>query len=103
HFVAGLGACGITNTNDQHIAFISHILYDSFPGFNGTNVNPVCGLTLTLTFQGRSVQVAVTGSCPSCAVTDLDLTPAAFEAIADVNLGRISGVIWTWDNLPPNL
>lgn len=30
-YATGLGACGITNNDNQHIAAVSHLLFDSFP------------------------------------------------------------------------
>lgn len=30
-YATGLGACGITNTDSDYIAAVSHILYDSYP------------------------------------------------------------------------
>ncbi|KDR85070.1 hypothetical protein GALMADRAFT_54136, partial [Galerina marginata CBS 339.88] len=95
----GLGACGITNNDGQHIAAVSHLLFDTFPGYAGGNPNnnPICGRTVTATYQGKSVQVALTDRCAACAITDLDFSPAAFNTIADPALGRISGMTWTWD------
>lgn len=29
--IAGLGACGITNNDDDHIAAVSHLMFDTFP------------------------------------------------------------------------
>ena len=31
YYNTGLTACGVTNTDDEHIAAVSHLLYDSFP------------------------------------------------------------------------
>ena len=47
-----------------------------------------------LTDQGKTVQVELWDRCESCAYGDLDLSPAAFDAIADRGLGRIEGIAW---------
>jgi hypothetical protein len=94
----GLGACGITNNDGQYIAAVSHLLFDAFPGYNGVNPNknPICGRQVTATYQGKSVTVTLTDRCAACKLTDLDFSPAAFNAIADPSVGRISGMTWTW-------
>jgi len=98
-YATGLGACGITNSDSDHIAAVSHLLFDAFPDYNGVNPNknPVCGRKVTATYQGKSVTVAITDRCTGCAVTDLDFSPSAFNQLADFGLGRISGVKWTWN------
>jgi hypothetical protein len=101
-YATGLGACGITNNDNDFIAAVSHLLFDQYPGYTRVNPNnnPMCGRTVTATFQGRSVTVALTDRCEGCAVTDLDFSPAAFAALTGGNfgLGRINNVKWTWNN-----
>ncbi|KAF8198919.1 expansin family protein [Pholiota molesta] len=99
-YATGLGACGITNTDTDHIAAVSHLLFDNFPGYNGVNPNenPLCGRTITATYQGKSVTVALTDRCTGCALTDLDFSPSAFNEIADFAVGRISGMTWVWNS-----
>ncbi|KJA29161.1 hypothetical protein HYPSUDRAFT_127841 [Hypholoma sublateritium FD-334 SS-4] len=99
-YATGLGACGITNTDTDHIAAVSHLLFDVFPGYNGVNPNsnPLCGKTVTATYQGKSVVVALTDRCTGCALTDLDFSPSAFDILADPSVGRISGMTWVWND-----
>jgi len=98
-YATGLGACGITNTDSDHIAAVSHLLFDNFPGYNGVNpnTNPLCGRTVTASYQGKSVVVALTDRCTGCKVTDLDFSPSAFAELADFSIGRLSGVTWVWN------
>jgi hypothetical protein len=99
-YATGLGACGITNKDTDYIAAVSHLLFDNFPGYNGVNPNnnPMCGRTVTATYQGKSVTVALTDRCTACAITDLDFSPSAFNQIANPAVGRISGMTWVWNN-----
>ncbi|KAF9481356.1 hypothetical protein BDN70DRAFT_803471 [Pholiota conissans] len=99
-YATGLGACGITNKDTDHIAAVSHLLFDNFPGYNGVNPNnnPLCGRTVTATYQGKSVTVSLTDRCTGCAVTDLDFSPTAFNELADFAVGRISGMTWVWND-----
>ncbi|THV04868.1 hypothetical protein K435DRAFT_648418, partial [Dendrothele bispora CBS 962.96] len=94
----GLGACGITNTDTDHIAAVSHLLFDAFPGYNGVNPNsnPVCGKKVKATYQGKSTTVTITDRCEGCAITDLDFSPSAFSDLADFGVGRLSGMTWVW-------
>ncbi|KAF9452700.1 hypothetical protein P691DRAFT_660372 [Macrolepiota fuliginosa MF-IS2] len=94
----GLGACGITNHDTDHIAAVSHLLFDAFPGYNGANPNqnPICGRKITASYKGKSVTVAITDRCEGCALLDLDFSPSAFDQIADPSIGRLDDVTWTW-------
>ncbi|EGO00617.1 hypothetical protein SERLA73DRAFT_159370 [Serpula lacrymans var. lacrymans S7.3] len=102
YYAAGLGACGITNTDADYICAVSHELFDQFPGYDGQdpNTNPVCGLKITLSYQGKSVTVEVTDRCTGCDMTSIDLTPTAFGQLADLGVGRLWGMTWTWNSLP---
>ncbi|KAJ7454183.1 hypothetical protein FB451DRAFT_662237 [Mycena latifolia] len=53
-------------------------------------------LTATVTHGGRSIQVKIVDRCANCAEGDIDLTPAAFAALADPGIGRTS-VAWKFD------
>jgi len=94
----GLGACGITNYDTDHIAAVSHLLFDTFPGYKGGNPNnnPICNRQVRATYQGKSVVVSVTDRCEGCALTDLDFSPAAFNTLALPAVGRLQGVKWVW-------
>ncbi|KAI0756636.1 RlpA-like double-psi beta-barrel-protein domain-containing protein-containing protein [Daedaleopsis nitida] len=94
----GLTACGITNTDSELIAAVSHELFDNFPGYQGGNPNnnPLCKRKIRATYQGNSVDVQITDRCVGCAMFDVDFSPAAFEKLASFDLGRIHGVEWHW-------
>ncbi|KAA1477373.1 barwin-like endoglucanase [Dentipellis sp. KUC8613] len=97
-FYPGLGACGVTNSNDDLIVAVGHDLFDTFPGANGnSNDNPICKKSITANFEGKSVTVKVTDRCVGCNSTDLDFSPAAFAKLADLNLGEI-GMTWSFDD-----
>ncbi|KAJ7222353.1 hypothetical protein GGX14DRAFT_663346 [Mycena pura] len=50
-------------------------------------------LTATVTHGDKSIQVQIVDRCAGCEPGDIDLTPAAFAALADMSLGRTSA---TW-------
>jgi len=99
YYGTGLGACGITNNDNQPIVAVSHLLFDNYPGYNGANPNknPVCGKKLTATYQGKSTTVTVMDRCVGCQLLDLDFSPSSFSQLANQAVGRISGMTWTWD------
>jgi hypothetical protein len=47
--------------------------------------------------HGISIQVEIVDRCTGCKVNDIDLTPAAFTALA--------GSLWHWEkkNMPPGI
>ncbi|KAI0687405.1 plant expansin [Cytidiella melzeri] len=99
-YETGLTACGVVNTDDQYIVAVSQYLYDSFPGYVGgnPNANPICGKSLTAHYEGRAVTVTVTDRCTGCAEFDLDFSMAAFQQLASLDVGRLQGVTWSFNN-----
>ncbi|GAA5932122.1 RlpA-like double-psi beta-barrel domain-containing protein [Sporobolomyces koalae] len=96
-FAPGLGACGTVATDDSPIVAVSHLLYDSYPGATvNPNLNPICGKRIRATYAGNTVEVVVQDRCVGCAWGDLDFSPAMFSKLADVNIGRLHGVEWTF-------
>ncbi|KAL1748849.1 RlpA-like double-psi beta-barrel-protein domain-containing protein-containing protein, partial [Schizophyllum fasciatum] len=89
YYAAGLGACGITNSDTDMIAAIS-----STGATGNPNENPICGKQIRATYGSASVVVAITDRCAGCAGGhDIDFTPSAFAQIADQGLGRIQ-ITW---------
>jgi expansin (peptidoglycan-binding protein) len=78
------------------IAAVSHIFFDSYPGYTGANPNnnPLCGKTAQVTYQGTTISVSLTDRCTECAEYDLDFTTTAFEKFAALGVGRITGIQW---------
>jgi len=97
-FDDGLGACGITNFEPQKIAAVPHALFDSVPGYDGTNPNnnPICGKWINAHYKGKTVTVQVTDRCGGCEkLGSLDFSHAAFDALSDETPGRIP-ITWEW-------
>jgi hypothetical protein len=66
----GTGACGWNNRNSEHVMAIG-------------GAKNACGKTATVTYQGKSVKVKVVDECPVCGSSSIDLSPSAFEQLAD--------------------
>ncbi|RMY83495.1 hypothetical protein D0862_11681 [Hortaea werneckii] len=101
----GLGACGVTSTEDDFIVALSHILFDaagsSTDAGGNSNENPLCGRMLRATRYNeeasaqRSVDLRVVDRCTGCEVDDLDTSLKAFERLAPGASGRVD-VSWAW-------
>ncbi|KAH6847738.1 RlpA-like double-psi beta-barrel-protein domain-containing protein-containing protein [Chaetomium sp. MPI-CAGE-AT-0009] len=95
YYNPGLGACGQNHGDGDLVVALSHADFDpSTPGGNPNN-NPLCGRRLRASYSGKSVDVTVVDRCEACNSGDLDLSPAAFQALADLSLGVIQGT-WEW-------
>ncbi|MEV7424883.1 MULTISPECIES: RlpA-like double-psi beta-barrel domain-containing protein [unclassified Streptomyces] len=88
----GLGACGWNNNDGELVVAVSPGVYGTYPNPNNS---PVCGRQLQVNGPLGSVTVTVVDRCAGCATNDVDLSPAAFSRIGDLNAGRIN-VSWDW-------
>merc|ERR1711939_553127 len=87
-------ACGWTSSSSDNIVAIAHGIMDN--GANPNN-NPLCGQTITISYQGSTHQAKVVDTCPGCEDAAIDLSPSLFEAVAPNGDGRVHGVEW-WFN-----
>jgi len=96
-FTPGLGACGHFNTPDDMIVAVATATFAGFPGAGANpNANPICGKKLVANAGGKSVAVTVVDECAGCpGGQDIDLSPAAFQKLADLGVGRLHSVTWT--------
>lgn len=95
YYTPDLGACGQTNTEDEYVVAISSQLYKTKTVGGNPNNNGFCGKKIKASYEGKSVEVTVVDACVGCSENDLDFSPAAFEQIADKDLGRIK-ITWQW-------
>ena len=90
YYSVSVGACGWTNTDTQLVAAVSTTVY----GYQANpNTAPICGQCAVVSFGGNNVKVTIVDKCMGCLPDDIDLSPAAFSAIASQILGRIE-VTW---------
>ncbi|MER6401310.1 RlpA-like double-psi beta-barrel domain-containing protein [Kitasatospora sp. NPDC001603] len=88
----GLGACGWNSNDSQLVVAVSPRWYGNFPNPNNSRA---CGKQLRVRGPKGVVNVTIVDRCPSCKDEDLDLSPAAFSQIADLDAGRV-GIRWVW-------
>ncbi|KAF8880747.1 RlpA-like double-psi beta-barrel-protein domain-containing protein-containing protein [Infundibulicybe gibba] len=54
-----------------------------------------CGKNIRITYKGKSVVAKVEDKCPECVFGAIDLSPAAFNRLADPSVGRMQ-VDWVF-------
>jgi len=81
-FYPGKGHCGGTQTVNDPIAAMATSFYDQNDGGN-------CGqwLQVVNTANGKSTWALLMDSCDGCGYNDLDMSPAVFSQVADLNDG----------------
>ncbi|KAG9309829.1 RlpA-like double-psi beta-barrel-protein domain-containing protein-containing protein [Chiua virens] len=85
-FDVGLGACGNTNVNSDHIVALAIDMY---------NGGSHCGksVTITNTVNGKTATGIVADECPVCGFKDLDMSPSLFKELGDLNTGVLA-IAW---------
>ncbi|KAF9049463.1 Non-catalytic module family EXPN protein [Hymenopellis radicata] len=91
-YETGLGNCGWWNNDNDKIVAIAKSRYDAE---NGSN----CGQWMQIVNKanGRSVMAKTVDSCESCGYDDIDMSPAAFNAISSQDVGLLT-VDWHFMN-----
>lgn len=95
YYAPGLGACGITSSNNDKIVAVSHLVFDAVSAGSNPNNNPLCGKKIRARRNNRSVDLTVVDRCTGCKPTDIDVTVNIFATLADVDQGRVT-VEWNW-------
>lgn len=104
YYAPGLGACGIKSSKSEMIVAISHLLFDSVQQGSNPNTNSLCGMKLRARRPDgdRSIDLKVVDRCTGCQYRDLDVSPGAFQRLAEIAQGRVS-VEWAWlENVAEN-
>ncbi|CAG8526471.1 23443_t:CDS:2, partial [Dentiscutata erythropus] len=92
-FHPDVGACGKKNTDHDFVCGISKERFGDSPD---PNKNPNCGRQIKVTRGSKTVTVTVEDICTGCHKDDLNLSPDAFDQIADQSAGRVD---CTWEFL----
>ncbi|OMH83762.1 Papain inhibitor [Zancudomyces culisetae] len=93
YYDVGLGACGITNSNEEFVAAINSPQYGVYANPNSAEVCGRCALVNGP--NNTSVKVKIVDRCPECASGSLDLSPSAFQQLSPFSAGRIS-ITWSF-------
>ncbi|CAG8576452.1 6086_t:CDS:2 [Funneliformis mosseae] len=91
YYEPGLGACGVFSSSSDLIVAVDAAQFGDTPN---PSENPICGRSVIINGPQGTVTCQVVDRCPGCSFGDLDLSPAAFEKIADLEQGIVP---ITWD------
>ncbi|KAF9562855.1 hypothetical protein CPC08DRAFT_706368 [Agrocybe pediades] len=75
----GVGSCGARSVDADYVVALS----------SQERVGGHCYQHISITYQGRNIDATVVDTCPGCSQYSIDLSPAAFSALAPLNAGRI--------------
>ncbi|KAF9694224.1 hypothetical protein EKO04_007916 [Ascochyta lentis] len=101
YYGPGLGACGVDSDENDAIVSVSHYVFDAVQTGGDPNQNSLCGRKIRATRVDErtgkqvSIDVKVVDRCTGCEPTDLDVSPAMFDKLADHALGRVTAT-WAW-------
>ncbi|MEV8092735.1 cysteine/serine endopeptidase inhibitor [Kitasatospora sp. NPDC085879] len=89
---AGYGACGTAiNAAAEDLVAVSTAWWTAA---NPNNDDLCKGVSVQVTYNGKTITVPVKDKCPSCTAEHIDLSKTAFQKLADLNLGVVSGITW---------
>ncbi|ODQ77680.1 hypothetical protein BABINDRAFT_27268, partial [Babjeviella inositovora NRRL Y-12698] len=91
YYDVGNDNCGTVSTNSEYVVAIAQSLYETEAGTD--DISGYCGKYINASYDNKSVRVRVVDSCESCTDNDLDFSPAAFEQLANKDVGVIQ-VTW---------
>lgn len=92
------GACGTVHSDDDLIAALDYRSY----GDLGAK-SEYCGQKIRVSWQGKTVDVIVADACPTCYNSaSVDLSKAAFEALADLSVGELQDSKYNYPSPRPN-
>ncbi|MEV5508074.1 cysteine/serine endopeptidase inhibitor [Streptomyces orinoci] len=88
----GYGACGTPiDATSQNLVAVPAAWWTS----PNPNNDPLCqGLSVEVSYNGRTIRVPVKDKCPSCDPTHLDLSRPAFASLAPLDRGVVNGITW---------
>ncbi|KAK9680174.1 hypothetical protein K7432_016022 [Basidiobolus ranarum] len=92
YYNPGLGSCEVVSGPTQLIAALNAPQFGSYPR---PRDSPACFSCAKVHGPKGSVQVQIVDTCPSCKEGSLDLSPTAFEHIANLTQGRVH-ITWNY-------
>ncbi|KAK9702068.1 hypothetical protein K7432_011416 [Basidiobolus ranarum] len=92
YYDPGLGACEAVSGPTELIAALNA---PQFGTFARAMNSPACSSCALVQGPKGSVKVKIVDKCPSCKHGDLDLSPAAFDRVADQAQGRVT-ITWNY-------
>ncbi|WP_435134922.1 cysteine/serine endopeptidase inhibitor [Actinacidiphila sp. bgisy144] len=88
----GYGACGTSiDASTQYLVAVS---YQWWTAANPNN-DPLCsGISVQVSYGGKTITVPVADKCPTCDASHIDLSEPAFTEFAPTGTGVVTGITW---------
>ncbi|OAA33410.1 Barwin-related endoglucanase [Moelleriella libera RCEF 2490] len=95
YYAVGMGACGEDDSgkdNTGNIVALSHLMMGT-----QSNGNPMCGKTISITGNGKTVQATVRDKCMGCKQEDIDVSEKVYKELwGDLGSGR-KPITWSFN------
>jgi len=92
----GTGACGLAETNSDHVVALSTSVFDPHTPDGNPNHNDLCGKKIRASYGGKRVDLKITDRCKHCVDHDIDLSKSDLEVFADDGVGELHGGTWEY-------
>ncbi|MFL4910754.1 cysteine/serine endopeptidase inhibitor [Streptomyces sp. MMS24-I2-30] len=89
---AGKGACG-TDINAAIEEFVA-LPNELWTAANPNNDSLCKGVSVEVTYNGKTLTLPVKDKCPTCSAEHIDLSKPAFQKLADLDVGVVTGITW---------
>ncbi|KAI0850833.1 RlpA-like double-psi beta-barrel-protein domain-containing protein-containing protein [Daldinia vernicosa] len=80
YYTPGLGSCGQTNSETDMVVALSPAQFAAD--------SQACGKQIQIHMGGKSALATVVDKCPGCSENSIDVSPAVFESLAPLTVGR---------------
>ncbi|MDT9687071.1 cysteine/serine endopeptidase inhibitor [Streptomyces sp. P9(2023)] len=88
----GYGACGTQiDPTTQDLVAVSAAWWTAA---NPNNDQLCAGISVEVSYGGKTITVPVRDKCPSCASTHIDLSETAFQQLAPLGTGLVRDITW---------
>ncbi|MEV6947475.1 cysteine/serine endopeptidase inhibitor [Streptomyces sp. NPDC051172] len=90
---AGNGACGthINAATEEFVALPAPLWANAA---NPNNDDLCKGVSVEVTYNGKTITVPVKDKCPTCSAEHIDLSKPAFQKLANLDEGVVTGITW---------
>ncbi|KAI1650949.1 RlpA-like double-psi beta-barrel-protein domain-containing protein-containing protein [Daldinia loculata] len=80
YYTPGLGSCGETNTETDMVVALSPVQFTTDP--------QACGKKIQIHMGDATATATVVDKCPGCSADSIDVSPAVFQSLAPLTVGR---------------
>ncbi|KAI0101153.1 RlpA-like double-psi beta-barrel-protein domain-containing protein-containing protein [Daldinia grandis] len=87
YYTPGLGSCGQTNSETDMVVALSPVQF--------TTDSQACGKKIQIHMGDKTTIATIVDKCPGCTENSIDVSPAVFQALAPLTVGRAQ-IAWDY-------